>query len=94
MTAVSTLPCVRLVIVTVTPGRTPPCESWTDSRNGGACRLRAKNCRIAREDEGYEHSTTNAFEPFGEPHGRSFYGNRIFARVKRGVPSVGPASLE
>ena len=30
VTAVSTLPCVRLVIVTVTPGRTPPCESWTD----------------------------------------------------------------
>ena len=30
VTAVSTLPCVPLVIVTVTPGRTPPCESWTD----------------------------------------------------------------
>ncbi len=29
VTAVSTLPCVRLVSVTVTPGRTPPCESWT-----------------------------------------------------------------
>jgi hypothetical protein len=26
----NTLPCVRLVIVTVTPGSTPPCESWTD----------------------------------------------------------------
>jgi hypothetical protein len=27
--AVIVLPCVRLVMVTVTPGRTPPCESFT-----------------------------------------------------------------
>ena len=30
VTAVRTLPCVRLVSVTVDAGSTPPCESWTD----------------------------------------------------------------
>ena len=29
VTAVRTLPCVLLVSVTVTPGSTPPCGSWT-----------------------------------------------------------------
>ena len=42
------------------------------SRHGCACRLRVKNCRIARDDEGDQDRTQYALETSDEPHRPSF----------------------